>query len=149
MKILLFNQNLFFLSCVQLSECRCHCARVARWFVFKPKIQIWVNFVAPYIDWKNVDAHVFYGHLEYFKDIWENLMTIGYFCADLVNFGITSQQNLATLIRANRCETNLKMFQARTEQGCQIFRGTKYQNDINYTKLPRTNQMSTKYNKRS
>jgi hypothetical protein len=27
-------------------------ARVARWFVSKPKIPIWVNFGGPYIEWK-------------------------------------------------------------------------------------------------
>jgi hypothetical protein len=37
-------------------------ARVARWFVFKPKIPIWVNFGGPY-------AGIFYGHLEYFTVI--------------------------------------------------------------------------------
>jgi hypothetical protein len=41
--------------------------RVARWFVFKPKIPIWVNFWD--LRWENVD--IFYGHLEYYKDIWE------------------------------------------------------------------------------
>jgi hypothetical protein len=39
--------------------------RVARWFLFKPKLPIWVNFGGPQIE--NVD--IFYGHLEYFKDI--------------------------------------------------------------------------------
>jgi hypothetical protein len=26
--------------------------RVARWFVFKPNIPIWVNFRGPYVDWE-------------------------------------------------------------------------------------------------
>jgi hypothetical protein len=47
--------------------------RVARWYIFKPKIQIWINFggfcngrcwciLCPF--------GTFYGHLPYFKDIW-------------------------------------------------------------------------------
>jgi hypothetical protein len=39
--------------------------RVARWFVFKPKILIWVNLEG--LKWENVD--IFYGHLKYFKDV--------------------------------------------------------------------------------
>jgi hypothetical protein len=45
------------------------------------------------LDWKNVD--IFYGHLEYFKDIWESVWPFGAFCVDLVHFpsfGITCQQ---------------------------------------------------------
>jgi hypothetical protein len=42
---------------------------VPRWFIFKPKIQTWVNFGGPYIE--NVD--IFYGHLEYFTDSWDIL----------------------------------------------------------------------------
>jgi hypothetical protein len=43
--------------------------------------------------WENVD--IFYGHLEYFKDIWEILRPFGTFCVDLVHFsgfGIMYQQ---------------------------------------------------------
>jgi hypothetical protein len=42
---------------------------------------------------ENVDT--FYGHLEYFKDIWEILLPFGTFCVDLAHFsgfGITYQQ---------------------------------------------------------
>jgi hypothetical protein len=43
--------------------------RVARWFVFKPKIPIWEKkFRAS--DWK---MDIFYGHLEYFMDIFDIL----------------------------------------------------------------------------
>jgi hypothetical protein len=47
--------------------------RVARWYIFKPKIQIWVNFRGPmigkcfYILWP---FGIFYRHLEYFMTIW-------------------------------------------------------------------------------
>jgi hypothetical protein len=41
---------------------------VARWFVFKPKIPIWVNGT---LDWNKMD--IFYGHLEYFTGIWDIL----------------------------------------------------------------------------
>jgi hypothetical protein len=48
-------------------------ARVARLYIFKPKIQIWVNFVGPltgkcwYILWPIV---IYFGHLVYFMAIW-------------------------------------------------------------------------------
>jgi hypothetical protein len=44
-------------------------SRVARWFVFKPKIPIWVNWV---------NAGIFYGHLEYLTVIWYILWLFGY-----------------------------------------------------------------------
>jgi hypothetical protein len=50
--------------------------RVARWFVFKPKIQIWVNFGGScdgrwwYILWT---LGPFYGLLLYFMDLWYSL----------------------------------------------------------------------------
>jgi hypothetical protein len=34
--------------------------RAARWFLFKPKIPIWVNFGGPFGKRENVD--IFYGH---------------------------------------------------------------------------------------
>jgi hypothetical protein len=40
--------------------------RVARWFVFEPKIPIWENFGLEIF-------YIFYGHLEYFMDIWDIL----------------------------------------------------------------------------
>jgi hypothetical protein len=37
--------------------------RVARWYIYKPKIPIWVNFCGP---WNGkVWYCIFYGHLEY------------------------------------------------------------------------------------
>jgi hypothetical protein len=50
---------------------------VARWFIFKPKIPIWVNFGGPYIDWKM---------LIYFMAIWNILRTFGIFYDHLVHF---------------------------------------------------------------
>jgi hypothetical protein len=56
--------------------------RVARRFIFKPKIPIWVNFGGPYIGkciyilWP---FGIFYRHLEYFTDIWNILQTFGIF----------------------------------------------------------------------
>jgi hypothetical protein len=44
--------------------------RVARWFVFKPKIPILGKF------WRALDREMliyFYGHLEYLTDIWDIL----------------------------------------------------------------------------
>jgi hypothetical protein len=37
------------------------CIRVARWFIFKLKIAIWVNFGGPW----NEKVGIFNGHLEY------------------------------------------------------------------------------------
>jgi hypothetical protein len=54
-------------------------SRVARWFVFKPKIPIWVNFVG-YCFGK------FYDHLIYFKPIGNMLWPFAIFCGNLVCF---------------------------------------------------------------
>jgi hypothetical protein len=43
--------------------------RVARWFVFKPKIPIWVNFGGPE-NGKYWSFGIFYGHSVYFMAIW-------------------------------------------------------------------------------
>jgi hypothetical protein len=40
--------------------------RVARWPILKPKIPIWVNFVG----FVTEDVGIFYGHLDYSRDIW-------------------------------------------------------------------------------
>jgi hypothetical protein len=56
--------------------------RVARWFAFKPKIQIWVNFGGScngrcrYILWT---LGPFYGLLLHFMDIWYSLWKFGIF----------------------------------------------------------------------
>jgi hypothetical protein len=46
-------------------------SRVARWFVFKPKIPIWVNFGGACYG-KSIlrPSEIFYGHLVYFVVIW-------------------------------------------------------------------------------
>jgi hypothetical protein len=45
-------------------------ARVARWFVFKPKIPIWVNLEGLGTE----NAGIFSGHLEYFTANWYILL---------------------------------------------------------------------------
>jgi hypothetical protein len=60
-------------------------SRVARWFGFKPKIPIWVNFGGPYVEWK-MFIYVFYGHCEYFTEIRDSLSPFGTFCIHLVHF---------------------------------------------------------------
>jgi hypothetical protein len=59
------------------------------WFVFDPKIPIWVNFGGP---WNGKCCYIllsfgiFYDHLEYFMDIWQNVcMAVWY---SLWSFGI-------------------------------------------------------------
>jgi hypothetical protein len=54
--------------------------RVARWFIFKPKIPIWVHFGGP---WKG-KCFIFFDHLEYFMAIWYYLWQIGIVCGHLV-----------------------------------------------------------------
>jgi hypothetical protein len=47
------------------------------------------------------NVEIFYGHLEYFVDIWEILWTFGTFCVDSVFFSVLvsrTNKNLATLL---------------------------------------------------
>jgi hypothetical protein len=65
-------------------RCReCHLEiRVARCYIFRPKIAVWINFGGPcngrysYISWT---FGLFYGHLIYFMDIWYILWYFGIF----------------------------------------------------------------------
>jgi hypothetical protein len=58
--------------------------RVARWFVFKPKIPNLGKF------WRALEWYmlvcIFYDHLEYFMAIWYNLWPFGIVCGDLLYF---------------------------------------------------------------
>jgi hypothetical protein len=73
-------------------------SRVARWFIFKPKIPIWVNFRGPQIgkSWNILwPFGIFtYGYLVYFMTIWYILCSFGTFVPDLVS---CTKKNLATL----------------------------------------------------
>jgi hypothetical protein len=72
--------------------------RVARWFVFKPKIQIWVNFGG---SWNGKSWYIlepfglFYGNWKYFMVVWYILWSLGIFFPVLV---FCTKKNLATLI---------------------------------------------------
>jgi hypothetical protein len=44
---------------------------VARWYIFKPKITIWVNFVG--MD----NVGIFYGHAGYITALWDILWQFG------------------------------------------------------------------------
>jgi hypothetical protein len=72
--------------------------RVARWFVFKPKIPIWVNFGGPkigkclYISWP---FGIFYGHCGFFMTIWYIGCSFGALFPVLVS---CTKKNLATLV---------------------------------------------------
>jgi hypothetical protein len=57
---------------------------VARWFIFKSKIQIWVYFGGPC----NVKCCYFYDRLVYFTAICYNLCPFGIVCGHLVYFPI-------------------------------------------------------------
>jgi hypothetical protein len=72
---------------------------VARWFVYKPKIQIWVNFEGPYIGkcWYILWSFgIVYGHLRCFVSIGYILCSFGTFFPVLVS---CTKKNLATLAR--------------------------------------------------
>jgi hypothetical protein len=56
--------------------------RVARWFVSKPKIPIWVNFVGSCYG----NFCILYDRLVYFTAIGYNLWPFGIFCGNLVYF---------------------------------------------------------------
>jgi hypothetical protein len=76
--------------------------RVARWFVFKPKIPVWVNFGGP----QNEKSFNIFDHLEYFTAIWYNLLPFGIFCGRLVYvffpyWYVWPKKNLATLIQTS------------------------------------------------
>jgi hypothetical protein len=52
------------------------CGRVARWYIFKPKIPIWVNFGGPYVEWKMLASWPC-GILTYVIIIWYLLRSFG------------------------------------------------------------------------
>jgi hypothetical protein len=78
--------------------------RVARWFIFKPKTQIWVNFRGPlngkccYILWR---FGIFYRHLGNFMTIRYNKCAFDTFFLILVS---CTKKNLATLKRKRKRE---------------------------------------------
>jgi hypothetical protein len=82
-------------------------------YVFKPKIQIWVNFggscngICWYILWT---FGLFYGHLIYFMPIRNIFMNFWYI---FPRFGISTKKNLATLLMnlcSHRFESSEKKF---------------------------------------
>jgi hypothetical protein len=71
--------------------------RVARWFVFKPKISIWVNFGRSCNgkSWYILrPLGVFYRYWKYLMAIWYILSSIGIFVPVLL---LCTKKNLATL----------------------------------------------------
>jgi hypothetical protein len=76
----------------------CPRRRVARWFVFKPKIPIWVNFGGScngkswFILWP---FGLFNGYRKYCMAIWYILWSFGIFSSVLV---FCTKKNLATLV---------------------------------------------------
>jgi hypothetical protein len=57
--------------------------RVARWYILKPKIPLWVNFGGPWNGKRLVHIHIL-GHLEYITAIWYILCSFGIFYVHLV-----------------------------------------------------------------
>jgi hypothetical protein len=60
-------------SCLLTQQCR-----VARWFIFKPKILIWVRFVGV-LQWKMLVYFMSYSHMVLFVVIWYILLSFGIF----------------------------------------------------------------------
>jgi hypothetical protein len=77
--------------------------RVARWFVFKPKIRIWVNFVG---SWYGKYWYIF-DHLVYFTGIGNILWPFGVFCVVIwyifPRFGILDQEKSGNPGRVVEC----------------------------------------------
>jgi hypothetical protein len=79
-----FRQHVKFMTCcVQWKTgCKSFSGRVARWFLFRPKIQF--GQILEGLRWKNVG--IFNGDLEYITNIRDVLWPFGTFCVQLVHF---------------------------------------------------------------
>jgi hypothetical protein len=85
--------------------------RVARWFVFKPKIPNLGKFR------EMVNVGIFYDHLECFMAVWYSLWSFGRF-PNLVCF---DQKNLATLVPNGICTSSLCDFFSREKKSVSFF----------------------------
>jgi hypothetical protein len=56
--------------------------RVAKWFIFKPKIPIWVNFEVLRLE----NVIYFMAIWNIFMDVWDILWPLGTFCVNLVHY---------------------------------------------------------------
>jgi hypothetical protein len=88
-----------FLKMVTLTHA-CHAnvlaSRVARWYIFKPKIQIWVNFERP-----AMEDCIFYGHLVKFSPfdtVYDHLVYVHPFWYIFAVVVCCTKKNLATLL---------------------------------------------------
>jgi hypothetical protein len=94
----LFCSFFFFFYIVFIPAARIVLRKVARWYIFKRKIQIWVNFRGSCNRrcWYILRPFgLFYGHLPYFVDIWYISWLFGIYFPILV---CCSDKNLATLV---------------------------------------------------
>jgi hypothetical protein len=71
-------------------------SRVARWYIFTPKIHIWVHFVGSCIEY----VGIFYVHLVNYTDIWYILLLFCIFIPVLV----CSQENSGNPDSKQRCK---------------------------------------------
>jgi hypothetical protein len=82
-------------------------ANVARWYIFTPKISIWVNFGKSC----NGTCWYFYANLFYFKAIMVHFMAIRYILWSFSNFSpvlvCCTENNLATLVVATILVTRI------------------------------------------
>jgi hypothetical protein len=100
--------------------------RVARWFVFKPKIPIWVNFLGPeigkcwYILWP---FGIFYIHLGNFMIIWVHCVLIWYIFS-IFGFMYQDKSGNPGLKRDQSCQkvvkTNVYDFQSKSPDAIKL-----------------------------
>jgi hypothetical protein len=100
--------------------------RVARLYIFKPKIQIWVNFVV--LQWQMLVYCMaflsilqpfgkFYGHFVYFPQFWYISHSFGIFSPVLV---CCTQKNLATLTATRTSKLFVFAFPRRSQKNREI-----------------------------
>jgi hypothetical protein len=148
-------------------------SKVARWYIWIPKIPIWVYFEGHWNAkcWYNLwTLGIFYCHLVYDMALWYIFWPSGIYFSVLAYVLYEEKSGnpaWAKLVRVNQTKpifwnavtgprprqqvvsyrqrlSNLTVYILRrarllpSQQGCQIFLGTKYQNGKKYTKLPQT-----------
>jgi hypothetical protein len=77
---------------------KCVKSRVARWYFFKPKISIWVNFGVS----TKERFGKFYGHLVHFNIIWPFGIFYGHFGTFFPFWFVVPRKNLATQVKCEK-----------------------------------------------
>jgi hypothetical protein len=112
----------------QISAERHHWIRVARWYIFKPKIQIWVNFGRSF----NSGCWCFYGKFVYSTAKFI-LWPFGTFRGLLVYFSVLvgcTEKNLATLLPIVKKRSGFLLNTFTVNRNCHPSRGWSLLNDF-------------------